>query len=86
VEISYKGDKLEIKRTVVFKWIIRSLERGSVQPSSVGKQQCGLGKCSTWPNHEIKIACQLSLFFCDCFYFYSLYNCSKFNTHLVKSN
>jgi hypothetical protein len=28
VEISHKGDKLEIKRTVVFKWIIGSLERG----------------------------------------------------------
>jgi hypothetical protein len=28
VEIPHKGDKLEIKRTVVFKWIIGSLERG----------------------------------------------------------
>jgi hypothetical protein len=28
VEIPHKGDKLEIKRIVVFKWIIRSLERG----------------------------------------------------------
>jgi hypothetical protein len=27
VEIPHKGDKLEIKRTVVFKWIIRSVER-----------------------------------------------------------
>jgi hypothetical protein len=28
----------------------------------------------------------MSLFLCDSLYFYSLYNCSKFNTHLVKSN
>jgi hypothetical protein len=28
VEITHKGDKLEIKRTMVFKWIIGSLERG----------------------------------------------------------
>jgi hypothetical protein len=28
VEIPHKGDKLEVKRTVVFKWIIGSLERG----------------------------------------------------------
>jgi hypothetical protein len=28
VEIPHKGDKLEIKRIVLFKWIIRSLERG----------------------------------------------------------
>jgi hypothetical protein len=29
------------KKTVVFKWIIRSLERGSVQPSSIGTPQRG---------------------------------------------
>jgi hypothetical protein len=28
VEIPHKGDKLETKRIVVFKWIIGSLERG----------------------------------------------------------
>jgi hypothetical protein len=28
VEIPHKGDKFEIKGTVVFKWIIGSLERG----------------------------------------------------------
>jgi hypothetical protein len=28
VKIPHKGDKLEIKKTVVFKWIIRSIERG----------------------------------------------------------
>jgi hypothetical protein len=28
VDIPHKGDKLETKRTVVFKWIIGSLERG----------------------------------------------------------
>jgi hypothetical protein len=28
VEIPHKGDKLEVKRIVVFKWVIRSLERG----------------------------------------------------------
>jgi hypothetical protein len=28
VEIPHKGGKLEIKRTMVFKWIIESLERG----------------------------------------------------------
>jgi hypothetical protein len=55
VEIPHKGDKLEIKKIVVFKLIIRSLERGLVQPSSVGTPQHGLGKCFTWPNHEIKI-------------------------------
>jgi hypothetical protein len=47
VEIPHKGDKLEIKKIVVFKLIIRSLERGSVQPSSVGTPQHGLGKCFT---------------------------------------
>jgi hypothetical protein len=32
--------------------------------------------------------CHLSLFLCDSLYFYSLHlhNCSKFDTHLVKSN
>jgi hypothetical protein len=52
---SSQGDKLEIKRTVVFKWIIGSLERGWVQPSSLGMPQHGLGKCSTWPKHRIKV-------------------------------
>jgi hypothetical protein len=28
IEIPHKGDKLEIKRIVVFKWIIGSIERG----------------------------------------------------------
>jgi hypothetical protein len=28
VEIPHKGEKLEIKRTMLFKWIFESLERG----------------------------------------------------------
>jgi hypothetical protein len=55
VEIPHEGDKFETKRTMVFKWIIGSLERGLVQSSSVGMPQRGLGKCSTCLNHEIKI-------------------------------
>jgi hypothetical protein len=81
-------DIIEIKRTVVFKLIFGSLERGWVQPSSIGTLQRGVGKYSTWPNHGIKSMCHLSLFLCDSLYFHSLHlhNCSKFNTHLVKSN
>jgi hypothetical protein len=37
VEIPHKGDKLEIKRTVVFKWIIGSLERVECNPRSLGR-------------------------------------------------
>jgi hypothetical protein len=45
---------VEIKRTVVFKLIFGSLERGWVQPWSIGMPQRGVGKYSTWPNHMIK--------------------------------
>jgi hypothetical protein len=33
------------ENTVVFKLIIGSLERGCVQPSSIGTPQRGVGKC-----------------------------------------
>jgi hypothetical protein len=36
VEIPHKGDKLEIKRTVVSKWIIGSLERIECNPHLLG--------------------------------------------------
>jgi hypothetical protein len=57
-----------------------------VQPSSVGTPQRGIGKYSTWPNHGIKIVVSL-VFILLRFSLYSLHlhNCSKFNTHLVKS-
>jgi hypothetical protein len=56
---SSQRDIIEIKRTVVFKLIFGSFERGWVQPSSVGTPQCGVGKYSTWPNHRIKIVVSL---------------------------
>jgi hypothetical protein len=45
VEIPHNGKKLEIrKRTMVLKLIIGSLERGRVQPSSIGTPEHGVGK------------------------------------------
>jgi hypothetical protein len=84
---SSQRDIVEIKRNVVFKLIFGSLERGWVQPSSVGVPQCGVGKYSTWPNHRIKIIVSLVLILLR-FSPHSLHlhNCSKFNTHIVKSN
>jgi hypothetical protein len=83
---SSQRDIVEIKRTVVFKLIFGSRERGWVQPSSVGMPQ-RVGKYSTWPNHGIKIVVSL-VFILLWFSLYSshLHYCSKFNTHLVKSN
>jgi hypothetical protein len=46
---------VEIKRTVVFKLIFGSLERGWLRSSSVGMPQRGVGMYFTWPNHGIKI-------------------------------
>jgi hypothetical protein len=82
---SSQRDIAEKRRTVVFKLIFGSLERGWVQPSSVGMPQRGIGKYSTWPNHEIKIIVSL-VFILLRFSIHSLYlhNGSKFNTHLVK--
>jgi hypothetical protein len=56
---SSQRDIVEIKGTVVFKLIFRSLERGWVQPSSIGTPQHGVGKYSTWPNHGIKTVVSL---------------------------
>jgi hypothetical protein len=56
---------IEIKRTMVFKLIIGSLERRWVQPSSIGTPQHGVGKCSTWPNHGIKIDVSLVFYSCE---------------------
>jgi hypothetical protein len=53
---SAQRDIIEIKITVVFKLIFGSLERGWVQPSSIGMPQRGVGKYSTWTNHGIKIS------------------------------
>jgi hypothetical protein len=39
VEIPHKREITIRKKTVVFKWIIGSLERGLVQPSSIGMPQ-----------------------------------------------
>jgi hypothetical protein len=47
---------------VVFKLIIGSLERGWVQPSSIGTPQRGGRQVLYLPNHEIN-----SRVFCDCF-------------------
>jgi hypothetical protein len=84
---SSQRDIFEIKIIVVFKLIFGSLERGWVQPSSVGTPQHGVGKYSAWPNHEIKITVS-PVFILLRFSLYSLHlhYCSKFNTHLVKSN
>jgi hypothetical protein len=43
-----------------------------------------VGKCSTWPNHGIKIVVSPVVIFAR-FSLLLLDNCSKFNTHLVKS-
>jgi hypothetical protein len=56
---SSQRDILKIKRIMVFKLIFGSLERGWAQPSSVGTPQRGVGKCSTWANHGIKIIVSL---------------------------
>jgi hypothetical protein len=56
---SSQRDIVEIKRTVVFKLIFGSLERGWVQPSSVVTPQRGIGKYSTWSNHGIKFVVSL---------------------------
>jgi hypothetical protein len=60
MEIPHKGKHLLRKKTVVFKWIIGSLERGRVQP--LGCHNMEVGKCSTWPNHGIKIVVSFVLF------------------------
>jgi hypothetical protein len=41
VEIPYKRETTIRKKTVVFKWIIGSLERGWVQPLSIGTPYLG---------------------------------------------
>jgi hypothetical protein len=81
-----KGTSAIRKKTVVFKWIIGSLERVECNPRPLGRHNVEVDKCSTWPNHGIKLLCHLLLFVCDSLCFYTLDNCSKFNTHLVKSN
>jgi hypothetical protein len=43
------------KKTVVFKWIIGSLEGVECNPRPLGRHNVEVGKCSTWPNHGIKI-------------------------------
>jgi hypothetical protein len=53
VEIPRERDIVKERNTVVFKWIFGSLERGLVQPSSIGTPQRVVGKCCTWPNHGI---------------------------------
>jgi hypothetical protein len=72
------------KKTMVFKWIIGSLERGWVQPSSIGTPQRGSRHvfylAEPWDKNRWVTCCY------SCAIFYSLDNCSKFNTHLVKSN
>jgi hypothetical protein len=55
-------------------------------PRPLGRHNVEVGRCSTWLNHGIKSLCHLLLFVCDSLCFYSLDNCSKFNTHTVKSN
>jgi hypothetical protein len=86
---SSQRDIVEIKRIMVFKLIFGSFERGWVQPSSIRTPQRGVGKYSTWPNHRIKIAVScafISVRFSLYLHSLHLHNCSKFNTHLVKSN
>jgi hypothetical protein len=86
---SSQRDIAEIKRTMVFKFIFESLERGWVQPLCVGTPQRGVGKYSTWSNHGIKIiVSHVFILMRFSLYLHSLHlnNCSKFNTHLVKSN
>jgi hypothetical protein len=50
---------------MVFKLINGSLERGGVQPSSIGTPQRGVGKCYTWPNHGINHRVFCVAFLCD---------------------
>jgi hypothetical protein len=60
---SQTGNVIRKRNTVVFKLIIGSLERGWVQPSSIGTPQRGVGKFCTWPNHGINhcVYCVVSL-------------------------
>jgi hypothetical protein len=79
-----KGTYTIRKKTVIFKWIIGSLERGWVQPSSIGTPQRGSRQvfylAEPWDKNRCVTCCY------SCVIFYSLDNCSKFNTHFVKSN
>jgi hypothetical protein len=69
-----RGSKLwrflanEIKKskqnTMVFKWVFGPLERGWLQPSSVGTPQRGVGKHWSWPNHRITTVPTLWLISC----------------------
>jgi hypothetical protein len=65
VEIPRKREKSKVKKnTVVFKLIIGSLERSSVQLSSVGTPQRGVGKFCTWPNHGINPCVSCACLYC----------------------
>jgi hypothetical protein len=72
------------EKAVVFKRIIGSLERGWVQPSSIGTPQRGTRQvfdlAEPWDKNRY-VTCRYY-----CVISYLLDNCSKFNTHLVKSN
>jgi hypothetical protein len=63
VEIPHKRETTIRKKAVVFKWIIGSLERGWVQPLSIGTQYRGSRKVFNLAEPRDKITMSLvSLF------------------------
>jgi hypothetical protein len=87
VEIPHKGNIYYKKEKLWYSsGSLDCLKGVECNTRSLGRHNVEVGKCSTWPNHGIKLMCYLLLFVCDSLCFYSLDNCSKFNTHLVKSN
>jgi hypothetical protein len=75
------------KKIVVFKWIIGSLERGWVQPSSIGTPQRGIRQVFYLAEPRDKNRC------ITCYYSCAILSASTHliialssNTHLVKSN
>jgi hypothetical protein len=63
------------KKIMVFKWIIGSLERGWVQPSSIGTPQRGSRQVFYLAEPRVKNRCVTCCY--SCAIFYSLDNCSK---------
>jgi hypothetical protein len=65
VEIPYEGIHIDIRKNVALKLIIGSLERGWVQPLSIGTPQRGVGKNLRLRQTTRKIIVSCVFIFCD---------------------
>jgi hypothetical protein len=82
-----KGTSAMRKKIMVFKWIIGSLERGWVQPSSIGTPQRGSRKVFYLAEPWDKIRCVTCYYSCAILFASThLIIALSLNTHLVKSN